>query len=273
MKRRKTPIKGFKLKTRRKGSWFRVRKVVKKANIILEVLDSRDPLGTRSFELEKLIKRFRKKILLVLNKADLIPRNVSYRWIEYFEYGGYDVFSGSAKKDRDMEKLKNFVKRLAKKRRTILTVVGYPNVGKSTIINGLKGHYVAETSPIPGFTKGEKLVRIDEELLIVDTPGLLPSRKVGISELAIKGFIPPEKLRDPLTPTLKFLNEILSSKPEILKVTYGIEVSEPLKFLEQLAAKRGFLIKGGDLNVDDAARVILRDWQSGKLKFYRLPAR
>jgi len=265
---------GFKLETKKRGSWFRVRKVVERANVVLEVLDSRDPLGTRSLELERLVKGLGKKFLLVLNKADLVPRSVVSRWTKYFESRGCIVFSVSAKKGGDIarmrETLKRVAKHLAKKKRVVVAIVGYPNVGKSTIINGFKGRYVTETSPIPGFTIGEKLVRIDEDLMVLDTPGLLPSRKLSAYKLALGEFIPPEKLRDPLNPAMRFLDEILRSMPSLLKETYGIEAKEPYSFLELLAAKRGFLIKGGEPNTDEAARTILRDWQSGKLKFYKV---
>ncbi len=265
------PVK-FKLKTKGKAAWFRVRRVLEKANIILEVLDSRDPLGTRSLELEKLAKSFGKKLILVLSKADLVPEDVTKKWVKFFHLNGYDIVAVNAKNAQDIRKLKNCVERLIKEKPAIIAVVGYPNVGKSTIINGLRGYYVAETSPIPGFTKGEKLVRIDKNLLIVDTPGVLPLIKKSSSyELVLKGFIPPEKLKNPIPPALKLLEEILNLMPNILKETYGVEAEEPYKFLELLAAKRGFLIKGGELNIEEAAKTILRDWQFGKLKFYRPP--
>ncbi len=273
MKKRKTWLEyaGFKLETKRRSSWFRVRKVVKRATIVLEILDSRDPLGTRSLELEMLVKDLGRTLLLVLNKTDLVPRNVISRWTKHFESKGYVVFSISAKKGGYAETLKEAVKRLARKKRMVLAIVGYPNVGKSTIINGLKGRYVAETSPIPGFTKGEKLVRVDENLLIMDTPGLIPSRKISLYKFALSGFVPPEKLKNPFTPAQEFLCEIYGSMPNVLRETYNIEAKEPCRLLELLAAKRGFLIKGGELNIDEAARTVLRDWQSGKLKYYKLP--
>jgi ribosome biogenesis GTPase A len=265
------PISRFKLRTKKRGSWFRVKKVIDRANLVLEVLDSRDPLGTKSNELEILVQRYGKKSLLVLNKTDLVPRNVIHRWIKYFESENYFVCPVNAKRRNDIKHLKKAILRISGGRRITLAVVGYPNVGKSTLINGLKGRYAAETSPMPGFTKGEKLIRIDYDFMALDTPGLLPSNRVDSFELAVKGFISPEKLQDPLSPALKLVNEILGSMPSLLEETYGITTQESIKVLEQLAAKRGRLLKGGELNVDEAARIILRDWQSGKLKFYKLP--
>lgn len=270
MKRRRRRVR-LKLETKGRGPWFRVRKVVEKANVVIEVLDARDPQATRSLDLEGLVKSLNKKLLLVLSKADLVPRSAIKKWIERFKSSGHAAIPVNAKDRRDMERLKGKVKRLVGGRTAILAVVGYPNVGKSTLINGLKGRYVAETSPVPGFTRGEKLVKVDDGLFIVDTPGILPSRRLSLSELALKGFIPPEKLRNPLTPALKLLGEILDTMPRLLEETYGVKVNEPYEALKHLAARRGFLVKGGELNVDEAARTVLRDWQSGKLKFYKLP--
>jgi len=271
LKKQKKEIIEFKLKTKKRSTWFRIRKIVEKADVILEVLDARDPLATKSQDLEELVKAFNKKLLLVLNKIDLVPKDVVKKWIYYFESIGYKVLAINAKDRRDIKKIKNSIKSLMNKKQIVLAVMGYPNVGKSTIINGLKGRYVAGTSPIPGFTKGEKLVRIGKNFLIIDTPGILPLKKANAYDLVLKGFIPPEKLKNPLTPAVKLLNEILSLMPKILKETYGIKSKNPCKFLELLATKRGFFIKGGKLNIDEAAKVVLRDWQSGKLKFYKLP--
>ena len=271
MLNRFNPISRFKLRTKKRGSWFRVKKVIDRANLVLEVLDSRDPLGTKSSELEKLVQRYGKKILLVLNKTDLVPRKVIHRWMKYFESENYLVYPVNAKRRNDIKRLKNVIKRISGGRRITLAVVGYPNVGKSTLINSLKGRHAAETSPMPGFTKGEKLIRIEYNFLALDTPGLLPSNRVDSFELAVKGFISPEKLSNPLSPALKLVNEIMSSMPSLLEETYGITAQESVQVLEQLAARRGRLLKGGELDVDEAARIVLRDWQSGKLKFYKLP--
>lgn len=271
MRRRRRRRLSFKLETKGRGAWFRVRKVVEKASVVLEVLDARIPSATRSLDLEGLVRSLNKELLLVLSKADLVPRSAVKKWIEHFKSSGYAAIPVNAKDGKDMERLKGKVKRLVGGKEAILAVVGYPNVGKSTLINGLKGRYVAETSPVPGFTRGEKLVKVDDGLFIVDTPGILPSRRLSLSELALRGFIPPEKLRNPLTPALKLLAEILKAMPRLLEETYGVKANDPYEALRLLAARRGFLVKGGELNVDEAARVVLRDWQSGKLKFYKLP--
>ncbi len=114
-------------------------------------------------------------------------------------------------------------------------------------------------------------MKIDENFFIIDTPGVLPLKKLSFIDLALKGFIPPEKLKNPLTPALILLDEILREMPNLLEETYKIKVDSAYEALKLLAVKRGFLLKGGELNIDEASRLILRDWQSGKLKFCRFP--
>jgi ribosome biogenesis GTPase A len=262
-------IRGSRPRAGERSSWFRVKKVIGKANVVLEVLDSRDPLGTRNLELERLVKRHGKILLLALNKVDLVPRSVLDGWLSFFESKGYRVFPLTAKRRSGLRLLEEYLRRAMGRRRIILAVVGYPNVGKSTIINALKGRRVAETSPTPGFTRGEKVVKVDDHLILVDTPGVLPVGEASPSSLVLKGFISPEKLRDPVTPTLKLLAEVSGSMPNLLRETYGIDGDDPYRFLEHLASRRGLLLKGGELNMDEAARLILRDWQTGRLRFYR----
>ena len=99
---------GFMLGAGKKGSWFRVKRVVDRANIVLEVLDSRDPLGTRSLELERLVRRRGKNLLLALNKADLIPESILNEWIDFFRSKGYRVFPLSARRRRTLLPLEEY---------------------------------------------------------------------------------------------------------------------------------------------------------------------
>jgi ribosome biogenesis GTPase A len=271
LKEKKRYVGDFKLLTKRKGSWIRVRKIIEKATIILIVLDSRNPLGTYNIELERMAKKFHTFFMLVLNKSDLIPKNIINKWMNFFKSRGYSIISINAHKAKDIEILKKKIKHISGKRQIILAIVGYPNVGKSTIINNLKGRKIAGTSPIPGFTKGEKIVKIEDNFLIIDTPGLISSKKYSSTELVFQGGLSPDKIKNSIPAAVTLLKRISNSMPTLLKEYYGINEMEPYDFLKMFAAKRGFILKGGELNVDESARTILRDWQSGKIKFYILP--
>lgn len=132
------------------AGWKELRNIVKKADIVLEVVDARIPEITRSRRLESLAEREGKEILLVINKADLVPKEVVEKWKKTFEKQGYPTVYISAKKRLGTRILRVKIKELVERKHIVATVVGYPKVGKSSIINVLKGKHSASTSPIPG---------------------------------------------------------------------------------------------------------------------------
>ena len=252
-----------------KRLWAKVRRVIKEADVVLEVVDSRDPYGTRSKELEKIAKDLGKPLVIVINKADLVPKEVMDKWKRVLSRE-YETIYISARERLGTRKLWIVIKKVAPRKPVKVAVVGYPNVGKSTIINLLRGRHSAGTSPIPGYTKHIQLVRAATWLKVVDTPGVVPLRG-SEEELVFKGALSPESLEDPLPVALKLVREGLSKNPEIFKKTYGIEGDNPLVIVENLAKRRGLYLKGGRLNVEEAARIVIRDWQQGRLVFFYTP--
>jgi len=248
--------------------WIEIKKVIKKADIVLEVVDARDPLSTRSRKIENLAKRLGKKLIIVINKADLVPKEVLDKWKRLFEREFPTIYIGA--RDRlGTRWLWRIIKKLSDKKPVLVAVVGLPNVGKSTIINILRGRKSAGTSPIAGFTKSTLTVRAATWLKVIDTPGIIPYGKED--QLALRGALRPESLEDPLTPALKLLEEIISHKPEIIREVYKVEVDSAEETLKRIAVRRGLLTKGGVINIEEAARIVIRDWQTGKIKYYRLP--
>ena len=246
-----------------------VRRVIRDADLILEVLDARDPYATRCAKLEQLVRKMGKRLVLVINKADLVPKHVLDSWKKVLSRE-YPTVYISAKDRLGTRRLWRIIKMNAPRLPVKVAVVGYPNVGKSMIINVLKGRHSTGTSPIPGFTRADLKVRAATWLIVIDTPGVVPPGE-DEEELVIKGALRPEALEDPLNPAIKLVELALSRDPRAIERTYGIAEREPYKILQELARRRGFLLKGGELNVDEAARVIIRDWQQGRLVFYSLP--
>jgi len=151
-------------------------------------------------------------------------------------------------------------------------VVGYPNVGKSTIINYLKGRHVAETSPVPGWTIGEQIVRAKQWLIVIDTPGVVPVEEVKDEALlVIKGAIDPSKLDDPVIPAIKLIMRIKSFNPKAFMERYGVDSEDPMELLELVGRRRGLLMRGGKVNIREAAIAVIRDWILGKLTYYYRP--
>ncbi len=253
------------------SEWAIVRRVIKGADVVLEVLDVRDPLGTRSRALELMASRMGKPVVVVLNKSDLVPREVAEKWVKYFRRRGMRAVYISAAKRMGTRFLWKAIRDAADRGKevVVVAVTGMPNVGKSTIINVLRGRHGAGTSPIPGFTKHATRMRAATWLRVIDTPGVIP--RGSREDLALRGALRPEALEDPVVAAARLIGEIMGEAPSILEEKYGVRADDPYLFLEALAKRRGLLGKGGVARVDEAARIVLRDWQAGRLVFYRRP--
>ncbi|KUO93645.1 MAG: GTP-binding protein, partial [Vulcanisaeta sp. CIS_19] len=202
-------------------AWRRVRSVLEMSDLVLEVIDARDPVETRNRRLEDLVNRLGKSLMIVINKADLVPMEVLKEWRRFLERDYPTVFI-SARDRLGTRKLIVNIKRYAPRLPVRVSVVGYPNVGKSTIINYLKGRHVAETSPVPGWTIGEQIVRAKQWLVVIDTPGVVPVEEVKDEALlVIKGAIDPSKLDDPVVPAIKLIMRIKSFNPKAFMERYG----------------------------------------------------
>jgi hypothetical protein len=252
-------------------TWRLVRRVIEDGDIVLEVLDARDPLATKNDEVEKLADRLGKRHLVVINKADLVDRDVLEAWRVYFEKLGRRVVYISAKYRLGTRKLVAAIRSLAPRIPIVVVVVGYPNVGKSTVINYLKGRHVASTSPKPGWTKGEQLVRAKSWLLVLDTPGVVKTASTGDLALdVVKGLVDPGTVDDPVPYAYSLLKRVLTYNPNALRESYGIDCDLE-HALEEIGKVKRRLLKGGRVNIDEAARIVLKDWIVGKLKYAAWP--
>ncbi|WP_069807546.1 YlqF/YawG family GTPase [Vulcanisaeta thermophila] len=253
-------------------AWRRVRDVIEKSDLVLEVIDARDPLETRNEDVEKLARRLGKPVIIAMNKADLVPIDVLREWKQYLGRDYPTVFL-SAKNRLGTRKLIVAIRDHAPRIPVTTSVVGYPNVGKSTIINYLKGKHVAETSPMPGWTIGEQIVRAKTWLIVIDTPGVVPvDEQKDEALLVIKGAIDPSSIEDPVVPALKLIMRIKRFNPRAFMERYGIDSEDPEELLNLIGKKRGFLLRGGKVNLREAAASVIRDWIMGKLVYYYRPS-
>lgn len=251
-----------------KKAWKSVFKVISEADIVLEILDSRDPESFRNKKIEEIVAKQGKKLILVINKSDLVPKDILEKWKRKLSKEYPTVYISS--KDRlGTRILRKTILKHASRIPVKVALVGYPNVGKSSIINVLKGRHSAGTSPIPGFTKHSQLFKITPKIFILDTPGVYPAEDEV--SLMLKSALEVEKIKDPITCSLELIKFVREKDPEQLIKVYGIESSNDLEFLEKLAIKRGRLLKGGEPDVEEMARIILRDWQKGKIIVWKNP--
>lgn len=248
--------------------------IVKMSDIILEVLDSRAIKETRNPEIEELIKKENKKIIYVLNKADL----VDYKTISG-EVANLSpkVFVSCVKRSgikelRDKIKIiSTQIKEFSDKRfnRVTVGVVGYPNTGKSSVINILIGKKVAGTAPEAGYTKGIQKAKLTTGIVLLDSPGIIPNKEYSTSDSKLMsqqtklGARSYNQTKDPGT----VVSAIVKEYPLVFDKFYKVSSKGDAEILiEKLGRQKGFLKKGNEVNEDRTARFILRDWQEGKIR-------
>lgn len=249
------------------GYWYGVDKVLREADIVVVVLDARVPELSKNEKLDEFIGRYRKERVIVFNKIDLIPKAE----LEKLRKENPEALFVSGNKNIGIAKLKEKLLIMGKRmgfRRAKVGVVGYPNVGKSAIINCLAHRARAATSPVAGTTKGPQYVKVGENLKIIDSAGVVPytdsEAKLGI--IAAKN---PEKLRHPHRTATEIIQIFLQKNRKSLEETYGIDlngVEDPYEVMVLIGRKKGFLKKGGIVDETKTAIQIVREWQRGKLR-------
>ena len=145
-------------------------------------------------------------------------------------------------------------------------VVGYPNTGKSSVINYLVGKKSARTSPVAGFTRGIQWIKLSRNFKLIDTPGVIPLQERSEADLAMKATL--TSIQDPETVAVQLISTILQKNKKLLEKKYSIKPKQkPEEVLEQIAEAKKKLKKKGELDIESAARMVINDWQKGKLKF------
>jgi len=250
--------------------WRIVDRVIYESDILLEVIDARMPKLTRNKKVENKIRRKRKFLILVINKSDLITRKMRMNFLREFE--SEEVVFVSCKDRTGIFALKEMIFKLAKKRRygnyIKVGVIGYPNTGKSSVINVLIGFKeVAKTSPIAGLTRGVQWIRGKGNIMFLDTPGVIPLDEKDEAEQALMSVIDPDKLENPDLAAMKIIQLFLDNNRRSLEKFYGVKVEtdDASEILLEIGRKKNFLWKGGKIDEGRTALMIIRDWQKGDL--------
>lgn len=252
---------------------------VKLVDLVIELVDARAPLASRNPDIDSLAAG--KGRVILLNKADLASEKANAAWISYFEEQGFQVMKIDARAKATLKQLNALIQEACKekierdRRRGILNrpvramVVGIPNVGKSTFINSFAGKAAAKTGNKPGVTKGNQWIRLNKQVELLDTPGILwpkfEDQRVGLL-LAFLGSINDEILeKDELASELA--DYLRTITPGLLKERYGIEEEgkKPYELLDEIAGARACITKGGVNDLTKAARLLLDEFRGGKL--------
>ena len=251
---------------------------IKLIDLIIELVDARIPMSSRNPDIDELGKG--KSRIILLNKSDLADARLNQEWESFFKEKGYFVQPLNAKNGAGIKNIQALVQESCKekierdRKRGIINrpvramVVGIPNVGKSTFINSFAGKACAKTGNKPGVTKGKQWIRLNKNLELLDTPGILwpkfEDQKIG-EHLALIGSINDEILHvDELAVAL--IRNLKNSYLDLLEKRYDITMDEDAyDTLKKIAIARKCLQKGELPDVDRASSMLLEDFRSGKL--------
>lgn len=251
---------------------------LKLVDVIVELVDARIPYSSKNPDIDKLAGS--KPRVLLLNKADLADEGRTKEYKSYYEKRGYHVLAVNAKSSAGIKSVLGVIKEACKEKRERdlkrgivgrplrAMIVGIPNVGKSTFINSFAGKSCALTGNKPGVTKGKQWIRLNKELELLDTPGILwpkfEDQQVGL-RIAWIGSI-NDTILDPRELAVTLLSYLYGNYPGVIAAKYGVEECEDgHEALERIARKRACLKKGGEADLDRAAGFLMDDYRAGKI--------
>ena len=251
---------------------------IKLIDLVIELVDARIPLSSRNPDIDELGKN--KYRLILMNKADLADKERTREWSAFFKEKGFFVVSLDARSKSGMKSITDIVMEACKekierdRKRGILNrpvramVVGIPNVGKSTFINALAGKACAKTGNKPGVTKGKQWIRLNKNVELLDTPGILWPRfedqAVGL-KLAFIGSIKDEILQteELAAELVTFMNK---NYPGVLESKYNVEEdADPYGMIARIAESRHCLVRGNELDTEKASVLLMDDFRNGRL--------
>ena len=250
-------------------------------DLVIELVDARIPLSSRNPDIDELGKN--KSRVVLLNKSDLADAGANRVWIEYFKNKGFHVLEINARsgqglksihgivRDACREKIERDRKRGIKNRPIRAIVVGIPNVGKSTFINSFAGKACTKTGNKPGVTKGKQWIRMNKELELLDTPGILwpkfESEEVG-RNLALIGSMNDEILEmtelaaDLIGYLLKYYRDELAHRYQMDNID---DMTTPLMVLKHVCENRKCYKKGQEADYEKASSIVMEDFRSGRI--------
>lgn len=284
------------------------KKVVELSDVVLYVLDARDPEGTRSKDVEHhILANPDKRLIFVLNKIDLVPEEALKTWKTHLErnFPVVPLAASTAAHNAQtfphpgltpartatflLQALKRFAGQAQKKRSISVGIVGYPNVGKSSVINALTARHgnagkACPVGALAGVTTSIRKVKIDNKLSVWDSPGIVfPSEKNNVDEvsrLILLNALPPKQIEDPVPAVSLLLKRLLKSEdlfsrlrntydiPPIVTIPHDKFVTE---FLVHVSRKMGRLGRGGVPDLRSAGMAVLNDWRDGRIAGWAMP--
>jgi ribosome biogenesis GTPase A len=253
---------------------------LKLVDVVIELLDARIPVSSKNPEIDAIVNN--KPRIIAMNKADLADEKVSGEWLKWYNSKGIAVIFIDSIKGNGINQLKSKLREMMKERverdklkgrifRPIRTMVaGIPNVGKSSFINKIAGKASAVTGDRPGVTRGKQWIRVNEEIELLDTPGILwpkfEDRQVA-SNLAFTGAIKDE-IMDTVELAASLLEQLSSDYPAFLQARFKLQSLEGqtgLMLLKSCGKNRGCVISGGEIDLQRISTILLDEFRGGKI--------
>jgi ribosome biogenesis GTPase A len=251
------------------GYRMMVKEVISRADIILEVIDARFPDETRNNDVERDVERSKKPFIIVLNKCDLVPRKILERTKSRLSKIAPTVFVSCKDRLGTTMLLHKILEHAHIQGRDILVgVLGYPNTGKSTVINVLAGRHKAGTSSISGYTKGVQLVKAEgSHIMLLDTPGVIPFDEKDEYIQGLLSVKDATSLKDPIGVAMMIIERIFAENRTALESFYHVTLEglDSYDALLLIGKTSNFLKKKGEVDDMRAAVRLINDWQKGLL--------
>lgn len=251
---------------------------IKLIDLIIELVDARIPLSSRNPDINQLANN--KSRIILLNKSDMADEKITKEWVDFYKQQSIQCISLNSKKRNELKQVNDLIKIACKekierdRKRGILNrpvramIVGIPNVGKSTFINSFAGRACTKTGNKPGVTKGKQWIKLNKQVELLDTPGILwpkfEDQTVGL-HLAFIGSIRDEILQS-VELSLELINFLVEQYPKIIYNNYCVDENDTAEnILANIAKVRQCVKKGGELDYEKAAFMLLDDFRNARL--------
>ena len=271
--------------------WELIKRIIVESDVVLEILDARMIGASRNEEVEKLIKEIKRPVIYVVNKSDLVKRDDLRADLDIFDKEKVVFVSNRDKASYKIliytirKEFKKYGKRILPtddgttegykfripNADIVVGVLGYPNVGKSSVINGLAHKKKAKVSKKAGTTHGMHWIRVSDDIKIIDSPGVIPLQADDDLRYGLIGARDIEKIRDIDTVAYGIIKMFMSKNKNAFEKHFNISIDDGEEedvdsIIQKIGEKKGYLQKGGVVDENRAFTNIIKDWQDGKLR-------